>query len=618
MKNQLFLSCSLYSEEIAISLYMEEPLLKANYIDNDLIIYEDAAYSGKIILSNQLNKGIEKIIVFLNENEIGYVDFQKEDDDIIGEIRFEENERGRQPFLLQCDLIELKIEVIYCDNTRTFFYTPYLLCVSKSEEDAENIEKMLKALLEYDDDKINKWIFQSEAEKEKQEALLEGAMRPKSYKSIIEYINFVEQIIDCYQKCSSYFGSTPKHFIAKTCDLKSYSELRKFTQKDFLWLSQNLEQLAPCEGNTAIEYGGEYYLPLKIKTEKSRIDYNIYENRIIISFLWYVLSGMKRLNLELKKTIIDEEGIYKKLRQVQVGEYKAPIITVKKIQNQYMHKIQEKINRLIKVLEQLYVLYSKCIPCELIRIDTIPRKTKIFQEIRSYKMIYDILVKWYQFGEVNLEKDKVIFRVKTMDKLFEYYSLQQILILLAEKNYQIENTESDIQFFEYNVPDKKYINEREVANTYLLKREDKAIVLYYQPVIFSQGYQNGLELYRTTGTKNGYYTPDFVLKFMEGKRADYVILDSKFSNRKNIIKYHLKECLVKYGIEIEAKENASIKMVWLLQGRVDGEKTFYYYNNSPNAKAVSNTKSYGIVSVNSRMINMQRLWNEFEKNIECI
>ena len=59
-------------------------------------------------------------------------------------------------------------------------------------------------------------------------------------------------------------------------------------------------------------------------------------------------------------------------------------------------------------------------------------------------------------------------------------------------------------------------------------------------------------------------------------------------------------------------------MVWLLQGRVDGEKTFYYYNNSPNAKAVSNTKSYGIVSVNSRMINMQRLWNEFEKNIECM
>ena len=34
MKNHLFLSCALYTEEMGISLYAEEPLLKANSIES--------------------------------------------------------------------------------------------------------------------------------------------------------------------------------------------------------------------------------------------------------------------------------------------------------------------------------------------------------------------------------------------------------------------------------------------------------------------------------------------------------------------------------------------------------------------------------------------------------
>lgn len=616
MKNHLFLSCALYTEEMGISLYAEEPLLKANSIDDDLIIYEDAVYYGRIVIADPLDKEIIQIKILLNEKEVGYVDFEVQNNCIIGEIKFKGKEVGPQPFLLQCDLIELKIQILYRDNSLVYFYTPYLVCVSKTEEDTENIENILKSLLEYDDDKINKWIFQNKGEREKQEALLEGAMRTKSYKSITEYIDFVEQIINCYRKCASYFGSNPKHFIAKTYDVKPYSEIRKFSQKDFFWLSHNLEQLVECEQQTALEYAGEYYLPLKVKAERKKFDYNIYENRIVVSFLWFLLAEMQRVCIDMQKTVIDEEGIYRKLRKIQAGEYKASIITVKKLQNQYIHRILDKLNRLIKALKQLYMMYSKYIPCELIKMEKIPRKTKIFQEIQSYKIIFDLIIKWFQFGEVDLEKDKIVFRVKTMDKLFEYYSLQQLLILLAEKGYEAEDCQRDILFYEYNVLNEKYINEQEIANTYILKQDDKKVVLYYQPVVFSEGYQNNLELYRITGSKGGFYTPDFILKFIGKEKNSYIILDSKFSNRKNILKYHLRECLIKYGIEIQATGNGCIRMVWLLQGRVDGEKSFYYYNNSPNAKVISNEKSYGVVSINSKMQNMNRLWQEFIKYIE--
>lgn len=50
MRNQMFLNCTLYSEEVGITLYTENPLFKANYIQDNPIVYEDAAYTGRIVI----------------------------------------------------------------------------------------------------------------------------------------------------------------------------------------------------------------------------------------------------------------------------------------------------------------------------------------------------------------------------------------------------------------------------------------------------------------------------------------------------------------------------------------------------------------------------------------
>lgn len=135
MENRLFLNCSLYTEEKSIPLYSESPLLKAPNIEDDLIIYEDAQYFGRISISEN-EKLIRKIKILLNDTEIGYVDFQKK-----VEILNLKNSGGvSQPFLLQCDLVELCIKIIYEDDSIEYLYTPYLLCVSKSEDDRENIK----------------------------------------------------------------------------------------------------------------------------------------------------------------------------------------------------------------------------------------------------------------------------------------------------------------------------------------------------------------------------------------------------------------------------------------------------------------------------------------------
>ena len=213
MENRLFLNCSLYTEEKSIPLYSESPLLKAPNIEDDLIIYEDAQYFGRISISEN-EKLIRKIKILLNDTEIGYVDFQKKS----GNIEFKKNSGGvSQPFLLQCDLVELCIKIIYEDDSIEYLYTPYLLCVSKSEDDRENI---LIELLQFDNDKINKLMFYGNNEINKQDGLIEGSVRPESYKSISTYLYLLEQIINCYKSCFAYFKSSPKketNRIIKSC-----------------------------------------------------------------------------------------------------------------------------------------------------------------------------------------------------------------------------------------------------------------------------------------------------------------------------------------------------------------------------------------------------------------
>lgn len=41
--------------------------------------------------------------------------------------------------------------------------------------------------------------------------------------------------------------------------------------KDLVWLSHNMEQLSQCNTPTAIKYNGNYYMPLKVLSERKSL-----------------------------------------------------------------------------------------------------------------------------------------------------------------------------------------------------------------------------------------------------------------------------------------------------------------------------------------------------------
>lgn len=277
-----------------------------------------------------------------------------------------------------------------------------------------------------------------------------------------------------------------------------------------------------------------------------------------------------------------------------------------------------KLSDITEELKKLYKQYSDLFGLESKALATLPRKTKTFQEIMPYSKAFEVIIKWFQFGEYSMEKDKLILQVKTLDKLFEYYCLFKLLELFTSNGYGKENIDVPAYKFDYTAADDYYQNEKDVANTYLLRKSDTSVTLYYQPVISSIRFENGISLYKTVKTNHPYYTPDFVLKFThDDGNEEYAVLDAKFSSRQNILKNSLPDVMKKYSNDMSsAKDNNAPRMVWILQGRVNSsENSICRYHNSPLAIQYRPHTSYGIVSLNTMVEVKTRFWNELKANI---
>lgn len=617
MEGQLGLKCSLYENEKKIKLSLKRPVFKSANLDTEFAIYEDAVYTATLYLTD-FQSEISNVTVFLNGNVIGFArKIERKSDVVECLIRFDgKNTEFPQPFLLQCDLLVISVKVTLKNEKDLDLFTPFLLCVSKNEDDSENVEAMLNTLLDFDDNKISRWVFSKKSIDNIQTGLVEGGFRDKSYKSIPSFLQLLNDIVQCYQKNYVYFKALAKHSIVSNIELKEYTSVSSFDVESFRWLCQNLDQLSPVETRSAIFWDNQYYLPYKVMAKQKKANYDIYENRIIISFLKEIIRDAEQIRKELKSIVIEEENIYQKLKRLSFESYHSPIITVKDIQIKHSKEILDRISTLICSAQKLLRAYITILPCQSGRLVGMPKKTKVFQEIKPYRFVYEMIVKWYQYGEVSLEQDNVLFQVKTMDKLFEYYCLLQLLKMLKEEGYDIVDEKKDIDFFEYKTVDGKYENERDIANTYTLCKESSIIVLYYQPVIYADGYVNGLTLYRTTSF-NSYYAPDFVIKIMQNDETSYVILDAKYSSKDNIKKFALENCILKYGVQVEScEDNSKVKMMWILQGRVDETNAIYKYHISPNARANKQSKSYGIVALNTKINVLKRFWNEILSAVE--
>ena len=586
-------------------------------------VFEDGNYEIYFACDQYNRTDVESVAVCVNGEQVGNIVLSANIATVEGFTRNRDGIFAKQPFLLHYDLVTLSFILSFVDGSSKEYFTDFLLCVSKRQEDAINIENMLKELIAFDDSQIGEWIF-SDAKRGASNSLYEGKWNKRAYKSLNSYIQLLEQVIACYKNNYAYFRMQGKHTIKQSSVLVPYEKVKKISRDSFNWIMQNADELADVPYTSGIQYQGKNYLPYHLKTDTSQKSWDVYENRVIIAFLRTVLLNAKQISLEFDRDILNEERIISRIHGSFPKEYCAPIITVKSLQVSFCKTLLEKLNRFIGTLQNLYKQYVVLFDFQTLMLTTFPRKTSTFCEIKPYKQVFEIIVRWFQYGEYSLEKERLILQVKTLDKLFEYYCLLRLLKLLADNGYQKADVKEPAFKYFYTSADTHYQNEQEVANTYLLNNHHVMVTLYYQPVISSVQFENDLTLYRTTKPASGkpdYYTPDFVVKFSSSEHdEEYVIFDAKFSSRASIKNYSLPEIIRKYSCELSTTSDIHApKMVWVLQGRVNSnENAIWRYHNSPLVSIYRPITSFGIVSINTAVEIKQQLWNEIRSNISFL
>ena len=583
-------------------------------------VFEDGSYDIRFFYGLDTDINVESVTVCVNGESVGHIALDGNSEAVEGTAVYRNDIFAKQPFLLHYDLVVLSFIVFFVDGSSKEYFTDYLLCVSKSQEDAVNIQNMLQELIVFDDSQVSEWIF-SDANHGASNGLYEGKWNKHAYKSLSSYVQLLEQVIAGYRTNFAYFKIQGKHTIKQSSVLVSHEKVKRVSRGSINWIMQNTEQLAEVSYASGIQYQGKNYLPYRIETDTNQKTWNVYENRVIVSFLHTVLLNAKQIFAEFDQDVLNEERIVSKIHGNFPKEYCAPIITIKSLQISFGRTLLDKLSQSIRSLQDLHRKYVSLFDVQVSVISNLPRKTSTFCEIKPYAQIFEIIVRWFEYGEYSLEKERLVLQVKTLDKLFEYYCLLRLLKLLADNGFQRADIKQPVFKFDYTLADNLYQNEKDVANTYLLSNKGVNVTLYYQPVISSVGFENELTLYRTTRPSSGqpdYYTPDFILKFSSCEHnEEYVIFDAKFSSRSNIKKHSLLNVIHKYSCELcSTAEIPMPKMVWILQGRVNNnENTIWKYHNSPLVTKYKPITSFGIVSVNTAVEIRQRLWNEIRNNI---
>ena len=586
-------------------------------------VFEDGSYEISFVCDHYNRMDVESVAVCVNGEQVGNIVLSANKAIVEGATRYRDDIFAKQPFLLHYDLVTVSFILSFVDGSSKEYFTDFLLCVNKSQEDAANIQNMPQELIAFDDSQVGEWIF-SDAKRGASNSLYEGKWNKHAYKSLSSYIQLLEQVIACYRSNYAYFRMQGKHTIKQSSILVPYEKVKKVSRGSFNWIMQNADQLAEVPQTSGIQYHGKNYLPYHIKTDASKKSWDVYENKVIIAFLRTVLLNAKQIFSEFDRDILNEERIISRIHGSFPKEYCAPIITIKSLQVSFCRMLLGKLNHSIDTLQNLYKQYETLFDIQASMLTTFPRKTSTFCEIKPYAQVFEIIVRWFQYGEYSLEKERLILQVKTLDKLFEYYCLLRLLKLLADNGYQKADVKEPALKYSYTSADGHYQNEQDVANTYLLSNNHVMVTLYYQPVISAVQFENALTLYRTTKPPSGrpdYYTPDFVLKFSSAEHnEEYAIFDAKFSSRASIKNHSLPEVIRKYSCEMCTTADCHApKMVWILQGRVNSsENAIWRYHNSPLVSTYRPMTSFGIVSVNTSVEIRQRLWSEIRNSISLL
>jgi len=235
----------------------------------------------------------------------------------------------------------------------------------------------------------------------------------------------------------------------------------------------------------------------------------------------------------------------------------------------FKRKIEE-IQGLIKSVDYISNMFNKIIPARL-KVTTTPKLTHYIKKTPHYFRLFEIIHNWFIAPPPTLDGSQLLVGVKNLSKLYEYTSLLLLNdIVIDELGVELQNS----TYMDYTLQGdviERARPEFEINNDYFYSNGDLNIKILYEPLIYAYtANSKPNSLVNISGKKNTKYpeyphaySPDFIVEIMKTAWPEpiYMILDSKFTNRKNVAKEYLPSLIQKYFFGIHrTKENLSLGM----------------------------------------------------------
>lgn len=534
---------------------MDEMILRREYI------YSDQPYHAEL---NGISEKIELISFFVNDME---VESAWEEDNVIA---FGAN---RRIFTHNYGFVQITLVVTLENQATITLYSKFIPILVVNARNNRSIERMVEYIYAHHEQ------FHLCGP---QLSMQNNGLKTEGKKDLDAQIQILRDIIQVYGETICYFRLNAKFRLSPIGHVDHYEKAKCISNRMINYIVMHPEQLMRTSVSTGIRVHKQNFIPNKTLVEENVVDYDIYENRIVVGFLrsLYVMVG----------GLIDE--IAKRIKQfpdkkeIERGYFLSAAFAFSATKRR-LEKSKEQLELLCENIEELYIQYREVLPVSDQDVFAPPQPNAVMISVRPYRLIYEQIGRWFQFGMYDFSGEDFILPMLRSDRIYEYYVLLKLYNYIINKGYSLQVATP----YSYKKPGfrSSYVNpySLKTLNTFQFKNEETPteLTLYYEPIIYSGKKsnvgENKVGLFRNMSysfqdgenRRGGYYLPDYVIKIQRAEHCQYIILDAKFSKRNTTKGNYLCKLLYRYLISISAidPEDSLLGLV-IVNGKSDGAK----------------------------------------------
>lgn len=332
------------------------------------------------------------------------------------------------------------------------------------------------------------------------------------------------------EKINSYKNNFHRLSHSKIVNNKSVSPPSENNFYDPFDLLANLDELSICSENESVVINGQKYSIKNIPSINLIESKKTKENSIIIGGLYSILHKINTLKKNIFKNNV---GI-----KSYDDEYKETISLDEALAFISYDNMNLRCVNIIKKCEYLIIFFEKKLGF-VYQGELKPIFNSFVRHNKMYKEIFSELRYWYFLGLPNLDGVNYLIKLRSLSKLYEYFTLFNIVETLEKNNWKIVSILENAECI-------TFMKDNNKINIYYEKR----ISPYTEYVKHNEIIDISKKTLAQIKNNEFWYRPDFTLEIINNHDNGFIILDSKYSSKNNIKKYHIKNLIDKYLINL--------------------------------------------------------------------